>query len=98
MDGMLGKRALGLLQAVIGRREADRSPTRPDPGLDVVEQAVERAMVGGATPSATVSADGASETDRLEATRRELDAALSRIFSSAADAIFTIDAQQRIMM
>jgi PAS domain S-box-containing protein len=98
MDGTLGKRALGLLRSVMGRRESDRSPTRPDPGLDVVEQAVERAIVGGAMPSAPAGAVGASEADRAEATRRELEAALARIFTSAADAIFTIDVNQRILM
>ena len=96
MDGTLGKRALGLLQSVMGRREPDQSSTRPDPGPDIVEQAVERTAAASSATANGVEAQ--SEADRVEATRRELNAALSRIFTSAADAIITIDAHQRIMM
>jgi PAS domain S-box-containing protein len=55
-------------------------------------------MADDARPTASVSAEGASEADRVEVTRHALDAALSRIFSSAADAIVTIDVRQQIMM
>ena len=83
MDGMLGKRALGLLHAVMGRRDPDGAPTSPDQGPDVVEQAMDR---------------DASDADRTAATRHELEAALTTLFTQAADAIVTIDADQRIMM
>jgi PAS domain S-box-containing protein len=92
MDGTLGKRALGLLQAVMGRREPDRSPRGPDPDLDVVEQAVDHVVLNGNAPTtAHDPSDGV-------ATRREIEGALSRVFTSAADAIVTIDRDQRIMM
>src|SRR6188474_1619626 len=87
MDGMLGKRALGLLHAVMGRRDPAGAPTSPDQGPNVVEQAVDH-----------VTVNGRSEADQPAATRHELEAALATLFTQAADAIVTIDADQRIMM
>src|SRR5688572_17467061 len=98
MDGMLGRRARGLLQTVMGRRDPDRSPTRPDPGPDVVDQAVERGVANGVMSSASDRADGSSNDDRTAAIRHELEAALTRLFTQAADAILTVDADQRIVM
>jgi PAS domain S-box-containing protein len=48
-------------------------------------------------PSAAAGSEGDAEADRA-ALRREVDAALARIFTSAADAIVTMDANQRIKM
>jgi PAS domain S-box-containing protein len=98
MDGMLGKRALGLLQAVMGRRASDQSPTRPDLGPDVADQVVERAAANGALPPMPMSSEGASEAQRLAAVRGEVEAGLTGIFTSAADAIVMIDGDQRIVM
>lgn len=98
MDGTLGKRALGLIQAVMGRRDPDQSPTRPDPEMDVVEQAVDHVAVNGLAPLASGDAGGASDADRAPATRRELEAALATLFTQAADAIVTVDADQCVMM
>ena len=98
MGGMLGKRALGLLQAVMGRREPGGSTTRSDSEPDIVEQAVDRVAVRHAMPSAPVGANGDADVDRAPASRRELEAALAKIFTSAADTILTIDENHRIVM
>jgi len=98
MDGMLGKRAMGILQAVIGRRDPNRSPIAPDPATDILEQAVDHVETNGNAPSSPDGAGHTTEADQAAATRRELEAALARIFTQAADAIVTIDADQRIMM
>jgi len=94
MDGTLGKRALGLLQAMMGRRDADRSASGPD----IVDQVVDRVGVNGAASSAPAGTNGVADLGASEAARREIESALARIFTSAADAIVTIDQNQRILM
>jgi PAS domain S-box-containing protein len=98
MDGMVGKRALGLLQALIGRREAER----PSPGgavrLDAVDQVAEQTAARGDAAPAPAADGRASDADLRTEGRREIEAALATIFTSAADAIVTIDEDQRIMM
>src|SRR5436190_23034312 len=94
MDGTLGKRALGLLQAMMGRRDADRSASGPD----IVDQVVDRVGVNGAASSAPAGTNGVADLGASEAARREIESALAWIFTSAADAIVTIDQNQRILM
>jgi PAS domain S-box-containing protein len=94
MDGTLGKRALGLLQAMIGRRDAGRAASGPD----IVDQVVDRVAANGGASSASPGTNGVTDADAEEAARREIESALARIFTSAADAILTIDQNQRILM
>src|SRR5687768_12167057 len=98
MDGTLGKRVLGLLSAAVGRRESAQVLERPESELDVLDQAVDHVAANGAGSSAPDGADGSADAERIDGARRELEAALARIFTSAADAIVTIDAEQRVLM
>ena len=87
MNGSIGKRVRAVLSAL--------APGRATPSQAGTPQTV--------TPSdlvdqASAAADPAATGDQAEALRHELQAALSQIFSSAADAILTVDAESRIMM
>src|SRR4051812_25964020 len=98
MDGSLGKRALNLLRGAVGGRESHHPPAlRPD----VLEQAVEQAVTNGHVPASTPAVEMGrpdAPSDPARALRRELEASLAMIFTSAADAIVTVDDGQRIMM
>jgi PAS domain S-box-containing protein len=101
MDGSLGKRALDLLMGAMTGRGFSSSSRRLHLEPDVLEQAVEQAAANGIVPpsAASPSSDRAElPPDEALAIRRELEAALARIFTSTADAIVTIDVNHQIMM
>lgn len=84
MNGSFGERVRAALAALAPGRAAPAPLTAsPDP-LDQ--------SVAAADPRQSATLDAS------EALRRELQSAVSRIFSSAADAILTVDAGGRIMM
>ncbi|MGE3267786.1 MAG: ATP-binding protein [Chloroflexota bacterium] len=76
--------------AALFRTDAPLAAPSPSAVQSIVEQA---AAVGVESTARTETAAVAPA-----ASRRELEAALARIFSTAADAIITVDADQRIMM
>src|SRR4051794_35312272 len=102
MDGSLGMRARSLWKGAVGGRGSPGPGTEPAPQADVLAQAVEQATAGGRQPAPTGSAGGggnaASASDADRALRRELETSLATIFTSAADAIVTVDASHRIVM
>jgi PAS domain S-box-containing protein len=92
MSGYLGRRALDILRGAVGGRAHGQVSSTRRASADVLDQAVQQQAANG-TPTPAAEAGAASQ-----AARRELEAALARIFTSAADAIVTVDAQQRVIM
>src|SRR5258708_5841788 len=105
MDGSLGRRARNLLMGAVGGRRDLRPTDTPRDRADILAQAVGQAAgvtsVNGhaETPGPGSGVDRAGPgLDAAQALRRELEASLAMIFTSAADAIVTVDASHRIMM
>src|SRR4051812_13316179 len=102
MDGSLGRRARNLLMGAVGGRGVSRPTGERADRADILAQAVGQAAGGNgrvATPGSGSELDRAAPgSDEVQALRRELEASLATIFTSAADAIVTVDASHRIMM
>src|SRR5215212_215876 len=112
MDGALGRRALNLLKGAVGVRGTPTPYDEPMNRPDDLEHPVGHAGTTNGhdlrSDGASPTADGGGAPEHLggavspcvsaDALRRELQAALAAIFSSAADAIVTVDEQHRIMM
>src|SRR5215212_3581608 len=112
MDGALGRRALNLLKGAVGVRGTPTPYDEPMNRPDDLEHPVGHAGTTNGhdlrSDGASPTADGGGAPEHLggavapcvsaDELRRELQAALAAIFSSAADAIVTVDEQHRIMM
>src|SRR4051812_13019654 len=102
MDGALGRRALDLLEGAVGVRGTLTAHGEPMNPADDQEQPVGQAgTTNGHGRRSELTADGGRAAADLggavtvgvapDDLRRELRAALAGIFSSAADAIVTVD-------
>ena len=102
MDGSLGTRALNLLLGAVGGRGAPRLTTQPSSHRDVLEWVdAQGDIVRTPAPTSSTTPDvepAEPGLDATEARRREIEAALAMIFTSAADAIVSVDESQRIVM
>src|SRR5215212_126940 len=112
MDGALGRRALNLLKGAVGVRGTPTPYDEPMNRPDDLEHPVGHAGTTNGhdlrSDGASPTADGGGAPEHLggavapcvsaDELRRDLQAALAGIFSSAADAIVTVDEQHRIMM
>jgi PAS domain S-box-containing protein len=91
MNGTLGRRARAFLLAMVARRAPG---AQPEPGQALVGQAGDQAIA----TSPNGIAGNPNAVNQVEASRREIESALSGLFTSAADPILSFDEDRRIMM